>query len=106
MIGFWQSGSLRKRGGALRIATVLVAVAVSVLVFAGPSGAADTASQPFPFHTVLTRGVIKPNNVTQAAMDAKIRSFYGVWKTAYLRKAGGEYWVKYDATNRRIRHSS
>jgi endo-1,4-beta-D-glucanase Y len=77
----------------------LIAVAVGILSFGGASSAADTASRPFPFHTVLTHVLIKPNNVTQAAMDAKIRSFYGVWKTAYLRKAGGEYWVKYDATN-------
>lgn len=75
-------------------------LAFCAVVLMGSEAALGAATRPFPFHTTLTAGVIKPSHVTQAQMDAKIRSYYNVWKTAYLRNTGGgSYWVKYDNTN-------
>lgn len=73
------------------------AVALAGL-FAATAGLA--ATRPFPFHTTLAAGVIKPTNVSQAQMDAAIRHHYGAWKINYLRTlGGGNFWVKYDNTN-------
>ena len=60
---------------------------------------AFAATHPFPTHAVYAAGVIRPTNVSQAAMDNLIASYYATWKVNYLRNAGGNYWVKYDATN-------
>jgi endoglucanase len=52
---------------------------------------------PFPAHYAVTTGCIKPNNQTQAQLDASVQSFYTAWKQAYL-KAGcvaGQYYVEY-----------
>ena len=73
--------------------------AAMVAASTGSPAAADPAARPFPFHATYAAGVIKPNNVTRANMDAKVAAYYGVWKTNYLRNTGGEYWVKYDTTN-------
>ncbi len=73
------------------------AVALTVLL-AGTTALA--ATRPFPFHTTLAAGVIKPTNVSQVQMDAAIRRHYDAWKTNYLRNlGGGNFWVKYDNTN-------
>ncbi|MBT9596061.1 MAG: beta-glucanase [Vitreoscilla sp.] len=60
----------------------------------------QAAARPFPYHVSYPSGVIKPNNVSQAAMDGKVSAHYNTWKTNYLRTAGGQgTWVKYDNTN-------
>jgi endoglucanase len=64
------------------------------------SAEVQAATRPFPQHVVYTAGAIKPNNVSQAAMDAKVSSQYAVWKANYLRTEGGQgSWIKYDKTN-------
>jgi endo-1,4-beta-D-glucanase Y len=83
------------RAGSKVIAAVIVAVGLA----ASPAAAAK-ASRPFPFHTSLPAGAIKPSNVSQADMDAAVRRHYEAWKTNYLRDlGGGDLWVKYDDTN-------
>jgi endoglucanase len=90
-------GSLKARtlvggiGGA-----VLAASLAAGLTTLTPPAVAATALHPFPAHATYTAGVIKPTNVTQAAMDAKVLSAYTAWKTNYLRTDGGQgTWVKY-----------
>ena len=81
------------------IAKVFAAVTV-LATFATVSAASAAANRPFPFHTTLTAGVIKPNNVSQTRMDRTIRRYYRAWKTNYLRDlGGGNIWVKYNNTN-------
>ncbi len=61
------------------------------------------ATKPFPHHTTYTSGVIKPTNVSQSTMDAKVQSLYASWKTTYLRTSGGQgTWVKYDSGNNTV----
>ncbi len=60
---------------------------------------AQAANRPFPFHTAYTAGVITPDHVSQVQMDQAVRQHYAAWKSNYLRNLGGEFWVKYDATN-------
>ena len=67
------------------------------LMMAAVTGQA--ANRPFPFHTVYTAGVIKPDHISQAQMDQAVRQHYAAWKVKYLRNLGGEYWVKYDGSN-------
>ena len=60
-------------------------------------------SKPFPHHATYAAGVIKPTNVSQSAIDAKVQSLYASWKTTYLRTAGGQgTWVKYDDGNNTV----
>ena len=71
----------------------VIAIALAA-VLAGSPAPASAAARPFPHHVTLAPGVIKPNNVSQAQMDAKISSFYKAWKTNYLRDlGGGMLWV-------------
>lgn len=66
----------------------------------GPAASAANAARPFPYHATYTAGVIKPSNVSQAAMDSKVQSYYNTWKSSYLRTSGGQgTWVKYDGSN-------
>jgi endo-1,4-beta-D-glucanase Y len=55
-------------------------------------------SKPFPQHVTYTAGSIKPNIVTQNAMDKKVKSFYIKWKNRYLVNgcAPDEYYVFYN----------
>ncbi|WP_379126735.1 glycosyl hydrolase family 8 [Paenibacillus sp. sgz500958] len=63
-----------------------------------PAGSAFAAvNKPFPQHTTYTSGSIKPNNVTQTAMDTSVKTKWNEWKAAYLKTAGtGKYYVKYN----------
>ena len=62
--------------------------------------APQATARPFPYHVTYTSGAIKPNHVSQSAMDAKVTTHYNAWKTNYLRTLGGQgTWVKYDDTN-------
>jgi endo-1,4-beta-D-glucanase Y len=83
----------------MRFAAILVGTLAIAGQLAQPSLAKAASARPFPFHTTLAAGVITPTNNTQAQMDAKVRQHYSAWKTNYLSKLGGEYWVKYDKTN-------
>ncbi|WP_238651530.1 glycosyl hydrolase family 8 [Paenibacillus piscarius] len=68
-------------------------------IFIVPAGSAFAAvNKPFPQHTTYTSGTIKPNNVTQTAMDNVVKSKWDAWKGAYLKPAGtGKYYVKYNS---------
>ncbi|TYP75511.1 glycosyl hydrolase family 8 [Paenibacillus methanolicus] len=70
-----------------------------------PVGAALAAGEakPFPQHTAYTAGTIKPNNVTQTAMDNAVKSKWTTWKTNYLKPAGtGKYYVKYNSAGETV----
>ncbi|TLY33131.1 MAG: hypothetical protein E6K56_01635, partial [Ignavibacteria bacterium] len=45
---------------------------------------AQSPRRPFPQHTVYADGAIKPSNITQAALDDSVRSYYDRWKAGYL----------------------
>ncbi|SJM89406.1 glycosyl hydrolase family 8 [Crenothrix polyspora] len=74
---------------ALRLLVVALLFSMACTVTAG--------NRPFPQHTTYTVGSIKPNNVTQAAMDNTVKSMWSAWKTNYLMPAGaGKYYVQYN----------
>jgi endo-1,4-beta-D-glucanase Y len=84
----------------MRTASIVAGLIASALVLAPHDTAfAAAASRPFPFHVTLPAGAIRPSNVSQAKMDAAIKTHYKAWKKNYLRNAGGEYWVKYNNKN-------
>lgn len=61
------------------------------------------ATQPFPYHTIYTSGVIKPTNVSQTVMDSTVKHYYNSWKTTYLHALGGQgTWVKYNNGNNTV----
>ena len=81
-------------------AAKLIVAAAILTALATWSTAGLVANRPFPFHTTLPAGVIKPTSASQAQMDAAIKRHYSAWKTNYLRTlGGGNTWVKYDNTN-------
>ena len=59
----------------------------------------NAGERPFPYHSTYASSVIKPSHVTQKSMDRAVKRHYAAWKTSYLRNLGGEYWVKYIASN-------
>ncbi|WP_340023988.1 glycosyl hydrolase family 8 [Paenibacillus sp. FSL K6-1096] len=73
-------------------------------IFIVPAGSAFAAvNKPFPQHTTYTSGTIKPNNVTQTAMDNVVKSKWDAWKGAYLKPAGtGKYYVKYNSAGETV----
>ncbi len=77
----------------------LIRVFVGSLILLLSAVSTHAANRPFPFHTAYTAGVIKPDHVTQSRMDNAVRQHYAAWKAKYLRNLGGEYWVKYIASN-------
>jgi len=83
----------------MRIRAFAAALAVFAAVVCW-SSSGSAANRPFPFHTTLPAGVIKPTHVSQADMDAAVTRYYTAWKTNYLRDlGGGGSWIKYDDTN-------
>ncbi len=55
-------------------------------------------AKPFPQHVTYTAGSIKPNVVSQSAMDKKVKQFYNKWKARYIVNgcAPDEYYVFYN----------
>jgi endoglucanase len=72
---------------------------IAMLLWSVVAGAQEQTARPFPHHSIYTAGVIRPSKPNQAMQDATIARFYASWKAAYLRKAGGHYWVKYNESN-------
>jgi endo-1,4-beta-D-glucanase Y len=58
-----------------------------IALLAGNTLQAQTASRPFPQHSVYTSGSILPNNVSRQALDNSVKSFYGQWKARYVKQA-------------------
>ncbi|MUG65307.1 beta-glucanase [Paenibacillus campinasensis] len=74
-----------------------------VVLMITPAGFALGANKPFPQHTSYTSGSIKPNHVTQAAMDDAVRSKWSSWKNSFLKPAGtGQYYVQYNAAGETV----
>lgn len=58
-----------------------------------------TAVRPFPQHTAYTKGVIKPDIVSQEQLDNDVRRIYDEWKERYLvqsEKQPNQYYVFYN----------
>lgn len=62
---------------------------------------AQAQNKPFP-QAISYPNCIKPNNVTQAAMNASVASYYDYWKATYLKNnltsLPGGYYVKGEIT--------
>ncbi|MFD1906196.1 glycosyl hydrolase family 8 [Paenibacillus rhizoplanae] len=73
-------------------------------VFILPAGSAFAAvNKPFPQHTTYTSGTIKPNHVSQTALDNAVKSKWDAWKGTYLKPAGtGKYYVKYNSNGETV----
>lgn len=55
-------------------------------IFILPAGSAFAAvNKPFPQHTVYTSGTIKPNHVSQTALDNAVKTKWDAWKGTYLK---------------------
>lgn len=66
-----------------------IASFIFLLLIVFPGLQAATPNYPFPVHNIYYGGVIKPTNVTQSAMDAKIQTLYDQWKEEYLTTVPG-----------------
>lgn len=73
-------------------------------IFILPAGSAFAAvNKPFPQHTTYTSGTIKPNHVSQTALDNAVKSKWDTWKGTYLKPAGtGKYYVKYNSNGETV----
>ena len=59
--------------------------------------------RPFPQHVTYTAGSIKPNNVTQSAMDSAVQTKWNAWRNAYLKPAGtGRYYVRFNSNGETV----
>ncbi|MEK3905082.1 glycosyl hydrolase family 8 [Paenibacillus sp. FSL R7-0179] len=73
-------------------------------IFILPAGSAFAAvNKPFPQHTAYTSGTIKPNHVSQTALDNAVKTKWDAWKGTYLKPAGtGKYYVKYNSNGETV----
>ncbi|MEK4042305.1 glycosyl hydrolase family 8 [Paenibacillus sp. FSL H8-0048] len=73
-------------------------------IFILPAGSAFAAvNKPFPQHTTYTSGTIKPNHVSQTALDNAVKTKWDAWKGTYLKPAGtGKYYVKYNSNGETV----
>ncbi len=64
----------------------------------------QSVSKPFPQHLSYAAGTIKPNHITQAAMDSCTREFYDRWKHRYLRQGDDQelYYVWFEEPGGKI----
>jgi hypothetical protein len=58
---------------------------------------------PFPQHVSYSKGVIKPNQVSQQQLDDGVRSFYNAWKERYINDdAGkGQFYIWFETSKKR-----
>ncbi|MDK8194218.1 glycosyl hydrolase family 8 [Paenibacillus sp. UMB7766-LJ446] len=86
----------KNRGFSFSSKAVMMCCLAFLLIPASFAFAAP--NKPFPQHTTYTSGSIKPNHVTQSAMDSAVKAKWDSWKSAYLKTAGtGKYYVKYQS---------
>ncbi|MBJ6360199.1 glycosyl hydrolase family 8 [Paenibacillus sp. GCM10012307] len=79
---------------------LLMFCAVMLMV---PAGMSFANNKPFPQHTTYTAGSIKPNHVTQTALDNAVKNKWNSWKNAYLSPAlSGQYYVKYNSAGETV----
>lgn len=90
-----------KKAAVIGLATIVIAGVSQV-----PSSLEDTVRaagelKPFP-QQVSYPGIIKPNHVSQATMNASVKSYYDYWKGKYVKNnlasLPGGYYVKGDIT--------
>ena len=69
-----------------------------MLVTIGNMAFAQKGDRPFPQHVHYTKGVIKPNHVSQKDLDNSVRSFYIQWKARYIGTdcSDGQYYVWFE----------
>lgn len=48
---------------------------------------AQSASKPFPQHTIYTKGAILPSHLSRQSLDNSVRTFYWQWKSRYVKQA-------------------
>jgi len=46
--------------------------------------------KPFPQHTRYFAGVIRPNHISQQALDKAVAGFYDQWKLRYIKNVPGK----------------
>ena len=76
---------------------VTVATTVCLLWFGGTAKA--VVNCPFPQAASITGHGLKPDNSTQAQLNAAVASYYNYWKSKYLApatKVAGDYKVNFD----------
>ncbi|WP_244918806.1 glycosyl hydrolase family 8 [Paenibacillus dendritiformis] len=96
-------GSALKRTMALLVACCMM---LPVQLWGTAAAGAKTEVQkageperPFPQHAAYASGTIKPNHVSQAAMDKEVGLLYDEWKKKYLKQnkyAADQYYVWYN----------
>ena len=75
---------------------------VCMLLLSNLSSIVDAANTPrkgYPQHTTYTKGIIKPNHITQAKMDREVARLYKEWKAKYVKQnpnASDQYYVWYN----------
>ena len=82
-------------------------VGLMLVLMTSTAGAAAPA-RPFPQATSedpLAKGIIRPQGMTQAAMNDAVSEYYAYWKKAYLKpskKVPGDYKVDFDGTGETV----
>jgi endo-1,4-beta-D-glucanase Y len=59
--------------------------------------------KPFPIHTTYTKGVIKPNHISQRQLDEATLNFYWQWRKRYVKAActPGQYYIWFEGKGRK-----
>lgn len=96
------SGSPRLKSAFLLLLCLAMVVSIG-FVPKGNEGRVHAAGEMMPFpQQVSYSGIIKPNHVTQAAMNTAVAAYYDYWKGKYLKNnlssLPGGYYVKGEIT--------
>lgn len=90
--------SKRIKNSARYITSILLVCMLFLSSLSRIAHAANTPKKSYPQHTAYTKGVIKPNHITQAKMDKEVARLYQEWKTKYVKQnpnASNQYYVWY-----------
>jgi endo-1,4-beta-D-glucanase Y len=74
-------------------------VAAGLFLFAVGGEASAVENRPFPQAENVSGHGLKPDNLTQAQLNAAVTNYYAYWKSKYLMpstKVAGDYKVNYD----------
>jgi endo-1,4-beta-D-glucanase Y len=85
-----------RRGRHTRLAALIVGGTLASLLAVGAVGRVLAAElYPFGSHPMpYAVGIIRPNHVSQATLDQRVRDFYDAWKARFLRQTcGAGRWV-------------
>ncbi len=85
----------------MNILSLRIIIAANIISFAVGGVSLAVENRPFPQAENVSGHGLKPDNLTQAQLNAAVTNYYAYWKNKYLApstKVAGDFKVNYDGT--------